>query len=78
MTGDPLQEIAASWAPFASGLAWAAWCEQDRASELEEMLGDVRAEQLEAAAFEAKYCVDPPAEIHELPTPAKKPDRSAA
>lgn len=76
MIGDPLQELAASWAPFESGLAWATWCEEDRASELAEMLGDVQAEQLEQAAFEAKYCVDPPAEVVDLPT--RQPRRSAA
>jgi hypothetical protein len=78
MIGDPLQELAASWAPFDSGLAWATWCEQDRASELEEMLADVRTQDLNAAIFEGQHCVDPPAEIVELPAPEKRLDRSAA
>jgi hypothetical protein len=75
---DPLAEISATWSPFESGLVWATWCEEDRASELAEMLGDVRSEQLEAATFDGKYCVDPPAEIVQLPAPATRPDRSAA
>jgi hypothetical protein len=69
---DPLEELAGAWAPFVSGLAWAAWCEQDRRDELDEQLGDVRDEELAAIAAD----VEPPAEV--IPMPVTKPGRRAA
>lgn len=72
MIGDPLQELAGAWAPFASGLAWAAWCEQDRRDEMAEQLGDVIAVELAAIAAD----VEPPAEV--IPMPVTKPGRRAA
>jgi hypothetical protein len=63
---DPLVEIAAAWEPFAGGLEWARWCEEDRAAEAAEQFEDLRAEMLAAARFESKHEVDRELVLEEL------------